>query len=240
MDFLLELIFEIFGAILEGIIESDRVPKWVRYMLLGTIILGLVALLCLGIYHAAEVFLAIILGILALGLVALFVYFVYNIHRSGVLRQAKKEELPEILKMYRSVIGKPGCTWSVLYPNEVDLYKDFSTGNLYVLCKGKKMIGAGSIVPKNELDDLNCWYYREDPREIARLVIAPEYQSKGYGKHLVRKLCHRMEKMGCQAVHLLVSTENRHALNLYRETGFQNKGQCERYDHTYYAYERKL
>ena len=39
---------------------------------------------------------------------------------------------------------------------------------------------------------------------------------------------------------ILVSKENHHALNLYRETGFRCKGECERYGHSYYAYEKKL
>jgi len=102
------------------------------------------------------------------------------------------------------------------------------------------MIGAGSIVPKNELDDLDVWQHREKAGEIARIVIAPEYQSKGYGKHLVKKLCYKLDNKGHTAVHLLVSTENHHALNLYREVGFHCMGQCERYDHTYYAFEKKL
>lgn len=236
IEFVVELLFEILGAV----IESDKVPKWIRYFLLGAILSGLVTLLGFAIADAPAGAWKLLLLILLLGLVMLFVFLVYNIHRSGVLQQAKKEDLRQILKMYRSVIGKPGCSWSVSYPNEVNLYEDFSTGNLYVLRKGKKMIGAGSIVPKNELDDLDCWTHRQNAREIARLVIAPEYQSKGYGKHLVRKLCHRLEKMGCQAVHLLASVDNHHALNLYRETGFRNVGQCRRYDHDYYAYERKL
>lgn len=240
MDFLIELLVEIIGGILEAIIESDKVPKWIRYSLLGLIIFGIVALLCYAIIQAAELVTTIVLGVIALALVALFVFFVYNIQKSGVLRQARKEELQKILKMYRSVIGKPGCNWSITYPNEVTLHEDFKTGNLYVLCKGKRLIGVGSIVPENELDDLDCWQYRENVREIARIVIAPEYQGKGYGKHLVRKLCIRLEKMRCEAVHLLVSTENHHALNLYREAGFHHKGQCHRYDHDYYAYERKL
>lgn len=240
MDFLIELLFEIIGGILESIIESDKIPKWIRYSLLGLIIFGLVALLGCAIADAADNVTAIVLGIIALALVALFVFFVYNIQKSGVLRPAKKEELPEILKMYRSVIGKPGCNWSITYPNEVTLHEDFKAGSLYILRKGKKLIGAGSIVPTNELDDLDCWQYRKNVREITRIVIAPAYQSKGYGKHLVRKLCLRLEKMDCEAVHLLVSTENHHALNLYRETGFHNKGPCWRYDQDYYAYERKL
>lgn len=102
------------------------------------------------------------------------------------------------------------------------------------------MIGAGSIVPKNELDDLDVWQHREKVGEIARIVIKPEYQSKGYGKHLVKKLFYQLDNKGHTAVHLLVSTENHHALNLYREVGFHCMGQCERYDHTYYAFEKKL
>lgn len=240
MDFLMELVFEIIGSVLEAIIESDRVPKWLRCGLLGLLVSGLLALFGIGIYNATDTFLKIFLAILALGLIALFIFFVCSIQRSGILRPAKKEELPEILKLYRSAIGKPGYNWSITHPNEVDLHSDFSAGTLYVLCKGKQIIGAGSIVPKNELDDLDCWHYHKQVREIARLVIRPEYQGKSYGKHLVRKLCHQLDKMDCQAVHLLVATENRHALNLFRETRFHNKGQHEWTGRTYEAYERKL
>ena len=240
MDFLLEFLFEMLCAVWEAIIESDRVPKWVRYTLIAIPFVGLLTLIILGLIHATDVILSIILVLLAIGLMALFIFFVYNIWCNGILRPAKKEELPEVLKMYRSVIGKPGCNWSMTYPNEATLQEDFRTGNLYILWRGKKMIGAGSIVPKNELDDLDVWQHREKAGEIARIVIAPEYQSKGYGKHLVKKLCYKLDEKGHTAVHLLVSTENHHALNLYREAGFHCIGQCERYDHTYYAFEKKL
>lgn len=240
MDDLLELVFEILMEIIGDIVENDRVPIWLRDCLVGVLLAGLVGLLLYGILQTTDVLVITLLVILALALVALAGFLVYKIHHSGTLRLAKREELPTILKMYRSVIGKQGCNWSVLYPNEVTLYDDFNTGNLYVLCRGKTIIGAGSIVPKNELDDLNCWYYREAPREIARIVIAPEYQGKGYGKQLVNKLCHKLEYMHCRAVHLLVSTENHSAQKMYIRARFLNKGQCHRYDHDYFAFERKL
>lgn len=240
MDLILEFIVGFFFEILGDIIASDRTPKWVRYSVLGLIVAGLLVPIILGIIYATEVFVIILLVLLGLGLVSLFIYFVYSIYCSGILRPAKKENLPEILQMYRSVIGKPGCNWSIAYPNEATLHEDFSTGNLYVLWRGSKMIGAGSIVPKNELDDLDVWQHREKVGEIARIVIKPEYQSKGYGKHLVKKLCYKLDNKGHTAVHLLVSTENHHALNLYREASFHCMGQCERYDHTYYAFEKKL
>ena len=240
MDLILEFTVGLFFEFLGSITESDATPKWVRYSVLGAIVAGLLTLIILGIIHATEGIAIFLLVLLGIGLLALYGYFVRNIWHSGILRPAKQENLPEILKMYRSVIEKPGCNWSISYPNEATLHEDFRTGNLYVLCRGKTIIGAGSIVPRNELDDLNCWYYREEAREIARIVIKPEYQSKGYGKHLINKLCLKLEYKNCQVVHILVSKENHHALNLYRETGFRCKGECERYEHSYYAYERKL
>lgn len=240
MDFVVEFIFELFAEILGAIIESDRVPKAVRYCLLGLMVCPLLILLGIGICSATDAFLVVLLGIVAIGLIAAFIYFVYNINKSGVLKLAKKEDLPRISMMYRSVIGKPGCTWNVFYPNEATLHEDFNAHCLYVLCKGKKMVGAASIVPENELDDLDFWKYKENAREIARIVIAPEHQGKSYGKHLIKKLCRRLENMGCSAVHILVAMENHHALNLYRTTGFHIVGTCHRYDHDYYAYEKKL
>ena len=240
MDFIFELVLEIFGGILEEILGSERVPKLLRYLLLALLLLPILVLLGIGFFTATETVLKVLLLTIAIALIVVFACFVYRINKFGILRLAKKEDFPQILRLYRSVIGNPGCTWTVFYPNEATLHEDFRTKHLYVLCKGKMLIGAASIVPENELDDLECWKIRENAREIARVVIAPQYQSKGYGKNLVSKLCYRLEKMDCKAVHLLVGSQNHHALNLYREAGFRNKGQCERYDSTFYAYEKVL
>lgn len=240
MDFVIEFFGELVLEILGAIIESDRVPKSIRYFLLGLIIVPLLALVGYGIYSASDVIWIVVFCVIGIVLIGLFAYFVYNIHRSGVLKRVKKAELPQILKLYRSVIGQPGCTWNVFYPNEATLHEDFSTDNLYALYKGKKLIGAGSIVPENELDDLELWYYKDGAREIARIVIDPKYQGKKFGKHLINKLCRQLESKRCQAVHLLAAAENNHAKNLYRSAGFRNKGKCHRYEREYYAYEKKL
>ncbi len=170
----------------------------------------------------------------------ILVYLISAVKKSGVLIPATEKDLPRIMKMYRSYIGTPGCTWNVLYPNEAILYNDFSTGNLYVLRRGKKLIGAGSVVDTNQLDELDCWTQKDNAREIARIVIAKDYQGNHYGKHLINKLCRRLEHSGCKAVRLLVSPENHRALNLYRNTGFRNRGKYFLYEHDYYAYEKKL
>ena len=240
MEFIAALLIEMIYGILEALTESNRIPKWLGYTLMSLPLGILVALIIRMIILADDIPTMIILGIVGLVLITIMVIPVCSVVRSGILRSARKEDLPEILKMYRSVMGKNGCHWSIAYPNEATLHEDFQTGNLFVLWRGGKMIGAGSIVPKNELDDLDCWYYHKNVAEIARIVIKPEYQGKVFGKHLVNKLCFKLSVKGCNAVHLLVSTENHHALNLYRETKFYCKGECNRYDHTYYAFEKKL
>lgn len=240
----MEFLFEVIGAILEGILEwfleEERIPKWIRYGVLTLLIGSILALIIFALIKAGEWGMRIFLGILAAGFLGMFLYVIWKILRYGAFQSAKKEDLPGILKLYRSVIGKPGCTWSITYPNEATLYEDFRNNNLFVLCRGKKIIGAGSVVSRNELDDLDCWKFTVDAREIARIVIRPEYQSKGYGKHLVNKLCLRLERSGCKVVHILVAKENHHALNLYRECSFHCMGECHRFDHDFYAYERKL
>jgi GNAT superfamily N-acetyltransferase len=240
LDFIFELILEVFGGILESILGSERVPKCLRYVLSVLILMPILILLGIVFFKTTDLVIKIVMVFIAVLLTVAFGVYVYNLNKFGFLRLAKKAELPQILKLYRSVIGKTGCTWSISYPNEATLYEDFNTQNLYVLQKGKELVGAISIVPRNELDDLECWKVRENAREIARVVIAPQHQGKGYGKFMVKKLCYQLEERKCKAVHLLASTENYHALNLYREAGFQNIGQCERYDHAYYIYEKEL
>ena len=242
MDFVIEFIFELFAELAGAIIESDRVPKAIRYAVFALIVGPLLFLLALGIRGAMakNLYLTIFLILLAIGLIAASIYLIYKINRSGVMKLARKEDLPQILKLYRSVIGKPGCTWNVFYPNEATLYEDFNAQHLYALYKGKKMIGAASIVPENELDDLDCWQIKENARELARIVIAPEYQGKGYGKHLINKVCLSLKRTDCKAVHILVAKENHHALNLYRSAGFKYKSECHRYDLDFFAYEKIL
>ena len=238
----MEFIFELIGAILEGILEAflenDRIPKWIRYGVLTLLLGGFLALIVVALIAASDWGLRIFLGILAAGLLAMMGYVFWKIFRYGIFQPAKKEDLPEILALYRSVIGIPGCTWSIAYPNEPTLHEDFSTGNLFVLRQRGHIAGAGSIVPENELDDLLCWHYRENPREVARIVINPDFQSKGHGQYLVHQLCRVLRKSGCKSIRLLASTENKRAIRIYQKCGFLSRGSVNRYDHQYYAFER--
>lgn len=240
MDFVLEFVCELFFEMIGSTVESDHVPKALRYFLMGLLIIPILVLLGIGIFTEPQIGTKIVLSVIAAFFAVIFALWIFSINKHGCLHLAKKEDLPQILQLYRSVIGKPGCTWTVTYPNEATLYEDFEAKQLYVLRKNKAIIGAASVVAKNELDDLDCWQFRESVREIARVMIAPQQQGKGRGKYMIRQLCFRLARQECKAVHILVGAENYHAQNLYREVGFKIRGQCQRYDHTFYACEKEL
>lgn len=191
-----------------------------------------------------------------------------------VFRRARNEDAAQILALYRSVTGSEFCTWNEFYPGEEEIAVDLQAGNLYVLedgsgpenskgirkslrkdggnpwengdspSQGGSIVGAASIVPENELDDLEFW---TDPGEaagegkvfeIARIVISPRFQGKGLGKRLVTSLEEVLRERGCSAVRLLAAVKNIPACRTYLHCGFRILGECDRYGDHYYACEK--
>ena len=178
--------------------------------------------------------------------------------RSMVFRKGRREEAEKILKLYQSVIGSEFCTWNEFYPGREEINADMSCGNLYVLTEEKnpgdggaygedRIVGAASIVSENELDDLEFWSRPETAGdreekvcEIARIVVAPEYQGKGLAKKLLISLEEILRERGCSAVRLLVAVKNKPACRAYLHCGFRILGECDRYDDHYYVCEKIL
>ena len=101
------------------------------------------------------------------------------------------------------MIGSEFCTWNEFYPGREEIEADMSCGNLYVLTEEEKTRGTAGLTVKiglserrpsfreNELDDLEFWSRpetagnrEEKACEIARIVVAPEYQGKGLAKKI--------------------------------------------------------
>ena len=142
------------------------------------------------------------------------------------IRTAKKSEAYTILNLYKSVIGQEGCTWNDLYPNMIEIQNDLNSNNLYVCVLDNKIIGAASIVSENELDDINLWKICDGRhKELARLVISPDYQRKGYSKYFLQYLLTKLNENKIPAVHLLVAINNYSAINLYKQFNFKCVGQ---------------
>lgn len=157
------------------------------------------------------------------------------------LQNAATIDLENVNQLYKSVIGQHGCTWNDKYPAMEDILNDYNTGCLYVLRSSDSTVGAVSVVPQNELDDISCWKVADGTqKEIARVVISPEYQGKGYAKQMLLQLFSILSYQGCKSIHLLVSKGNLSAVNLYKKLNFDFLGECYRYEHDFFICEKKL
>ena len=155
-------------------------------------------------------------------------------------RLAKKEELPAVLELYKSVIGSEFCTWDEDYPGLEEINADHGNSSLFVLTEGDSLLGAVSIIPENELDELDCWQYRENAAELARVVVTPSMQGKGLSKKLVTEAENLLRQRGVKVVHLLAAVQNIPANRCYRSCGYVRYGEIPMYDSIYYPCEKLL
>lgn len=155
-------------------------------------------------------------------------------------RLAENSESETILSLYKAVIGTPFCTWNDDYPGETEISNDLKTGNLFVLENERKIIGAISIVPENELDDLDCWNSNENAAEFARVVLHSDYHGKGLAKILVSNILEEIKRRGIKNVHIAIAKKNIPAGKTYERLGFTTVGENELWGTTFYLCELEL
>jgi ribosomal protein S18 acetylase RimI-like enzyme len=147
----------------------------------------------------------------------------------------------KLLALYQSVIGRAFCTWNEYYPGMPQIKDDVENNNLFVLRNDADIIGAISIVPENELNDLDFWIMKDGKiAEIARVAVAPEYQGKGLALKMVSETEKVLNSRGYRAVHLLAALSNIPACHTYRKAGYQLLGECDMFGHRYCAFEKEL
>ncbi len=129
--------------------------------------------------------------------------------------------------------------WNESYPSITEISHDLETKNLYVMTDGSKTIGAISIVPENELDDFDCWSWK-DGREIARVVVDKAYQGLGLAFEMVQSIESILCRNGCKAIHLSVVKSNIPAYKTYMKAGFAVVGEAQMYGNDYYLMEKAI
>ncbi len=157
-------------------------------------------------------------------------------------RQANEPELTAVSALYDTARAEPYSVWNEAYPVLDDALHDFETGNLYVLTDAcDRVIGALSVVPENETDDLSCWQITgEGVREIARVVIAPDCHGHGYARLMMESICTILRARGERAVHISVAEENLPAMKTYPRTGFLPVGEADLFGGHYVLMEKDL
>ena len=156
-----------------------------------------------------------------------------------IFRKAEEQDLEAVFALYRSVVGTPCCVWNDDYPGWPEIHEDFENGTLYVVSREEAILGAISIVVKNELDELTFWQQR-DAREIARVVVAPGQQGTGIAQRMVAEIAAILKARGVKSIHLLVARANPPAQSVYRKCGFQFLGSCFMFGHDYIGCEKML
>lgn len=151
---------------------------------------------------------------------------------------ANYDDIPQIIDIYHSLIGTPGCAWSLDYPDRDTVESDVDSKSLYVLKKNGIIIAVASVGEFNELGHLQ-WTLKV-PCELARLGVISTLQKQGIGTTILKNIIETAKEKGFDGIRMLVSKTNPAALALYDKNGFEKCGEVSMYDIDFYCYQIKI
>jgi ribosomal protein S18 acetylase RimI-like enzyme len=149
---------------------------------------------------------------------------------------AKPTEIDEILDFYHSLIGTPGCTWSLDYPDKEILESDIKSESLYTLRdKDNILVSVAAAVISDELDELH--WSTKNPCDLARIGVLSSKQNQGIGTLMLCNIINAAKSRGFDGIRMLVSRNNPSALALYNKNGFHKCGETLMYGIDFFCYE---
>ena len=152
--------------------------------------------------------------------------------------RAKKEDISEIMEFYSSLIGTPGCAWSLEYPTRELIERDILAESLYLIKENEMLISVAFVGLEEELE---CFTWQsKNPADIARIGVILSRQGHGIGSFMLNKVIEEARKRGFDGIRMLVSKKNLSALALYDKNGFIRLDEVEMYGIDFYRYERLL
>lgn len=162
-------------------------------------------------------------------------------YENEVFDRVKKSEREAVLAIYRAMVGTPGCTWSMEYPNETDIESDLAREALYCM-RGPEggILGLISVDADESCAALPQWSPAKRAAELARLAVIPEYQNRGLARRMILSVTEILKQQGYGAVRYLVSPENKKALASYAKLDFVYCGEAFLYGREWRMYEKVL
>lgn len=156
--------------------------------------------------------------------------------------QAEEKDKEEILRLYKTQLGREFCPWDETYPGEKEIEFDLSRHALFVMKDEKgKIIASISIDEDEAVEKLECWTPELQPgKELSRLAVDPDYQNHGLAREMLQYGMQVLYSQGYKSVHFLVNRHNKKALRSYAALNFQTVGECELYDQPFLCYEKAL
>jgi ribosomal-protein-alanine N-acetyltransferase len=136
------------------------------------------------------------------------------------LRPMQSPDLPAVLAIEETVFGDDAWPLSFF---ERDLANEHAT---YVVLE---LIGDESGAQRAELAGYAGYWLLEDEANLMNIAIAPAWQGRGLGEHLLLATLQRMQAEGASICTLEVRVGNVRAQALYRKLGFEVTGRRKRY-----------
>lgn len=119
------------------------------------------------------------------------------------IRYIKPDDIKCIAEIENMVFKSPWTKEMI----ESELSHDFS--HFFVAEENKKPVGYG------------CFWIVADESHITNLAVHPEFQGKGFGKLLLKRLVEASLELGSKKIFLEVRRSNSVAQNLYESLGFE-------------------
>ncbi|MDR1705128.1 MAG: GNAT family N-acetyltransferase [Clostridiales bacterium] len=151
---------------------------------------------------------------------------------------ARPEDAAEVMALYRSLIGTPGCAWSENYPALEFVEADIAEDSLFVLRDKGRIIAAAAAGAFEAPEGIECAI--DNPRELSRLGVLLNMQGRGIGGIILRHVIEAVRGRGFDGICLLASKDNPAALALYEKNGFMRRGEVFAYGVDFYYYENAI
>ncbi|MDE7327821.1 MAG: GNAT family N-acetyltransferase [Lachnospiraceae bacterium] len=163
-------------------------------------------------------------------------------YQNEIFDKVGESEQETVLAIYRSMVGMPGCTWSMDYPDGREITSDLAREALYCM-RGQdgKILGLISVDEDEAVATLPLWNQEvKRPAELARLAVIQEYQNRGLARRLILSVMEILEQRGFDAVRYLVSPGNKKALASYAKLDFEYRGKAFLYEQEWLLYEKRF
>ena len=136
------------------------------------------------------------------------------------LRPMQHSDLPAVLAIEETVFGDDAWPRSFF---ERDLANEHST---YVVLE---LMGDDQGAQRAELAGYAGYWLLEDEANLMNIAIAPAWQGRGLGEHLLLATLAEMHARGAAFCTLEVRVSNARAQGLYHKVGFTVTGRRKRY-----------
>lgn len=146
-------------------------------------------------------------------------------------RKATKEDLPQVLELYKAVVENMlSCgilQWSDEYPNKEVLSSDIDRGELILGLNKKQIVSAFVMNCDADPDYYSAdWQYPNAKWCVVhRLCVSPSFHRKGLATQVMEYVEQTAKEEGFEAIHLDTFSGNPKALNLYHKLGFVDVGE---------------